>query len=112
MTPGYRRESSDIGWQRWSVGLAELAHGFQHVDSVPVDDGVKGETEDPGAVKIKSKFHDRAHVDVRVRDRCNVREVLGQRWPGLSAQGLATDKWIVCRVLPLIADMGRHAGRA
>jgi len=35
-----------------------------------------------------------------------------ERWLGLSAQGLATDKWIVCRVLPRIADMGRHAGRA
>ena len=36
----------------------------------------------------------------------------GERWPGLSAQRLATDKWIVCRLLSRIADMGRHAGRA
>ena len=35
-----------------------------------------------------------------------------ERWLGLSAQGLATDKWIVCRLLPRFADMGRHAGRA
>src|SRR3546814_5486638 len=47
VTPEYRRESSDIGGQRWRPGLAELAHGFLHVDSVPVDDGVEGETEDP-----------------------------------------------------------------
>jgi len=47
VTPGYRRESSDIGGQRRRPGLAELAHGFLHVDSVPVDDGVEGETENP-----------------------------------------------------------------
>src|SRR3546814_11694616 len=47
VTPEYRRESSDIGGQRWRPGLAELAHGFLHVDSVPVDDGVEGETADP-----------------------------------------------------------------
>ena len=35
-----------------------------------------------------------------------------ERWPGLSAQGLATDKWIVCRLFPRFADMGGHAGRA
>src|SRR3546814_9744849 len=34
-------------FRSWRPGLAELAHGFLHVDSVPVDDGVEGETEDP-----------------------------------------------------------------
>tara|TARA_R110000868_G_C10735798_1_gene751980 strand:- start:57 stop:539 length:483 start_codon:yes stop_codon:yes gene_type:complete len=33
-----------------------------------------------------------------------------KRWPGLSGQGSATVKWIVCRV-PCLANMGRHAGR-
>ena len=35
-----------------------------------------------------------------------------ERWLGLSAQGSALDKWIVCRLLRRITDMGRHAGRA
>ncbi len=38
-------------------------------------------------------------------------EDVEQRWPGLSEQGSATVKWIVCRV-PCLANMGRHAGRA
>lgn len=37
---------------------------------------------------------------------------ISERWPGWSAQGSATDKWIVCRLFPGTADMGRHAGRA
>jgi hypothetical protein len=34
-----------------------------------------------------------------------------ERWPGLSEQGSATVKWIVCR-FRRVADTGRHAGRA
>lgn len=34
-----------------------------------------------------------------------------QRWPGWSAQGSATVKWIVCR-LARSADPWRHVGRA
>ena len=47
VTPGYRRESSYIGGQRRRPSLAELAQGFLHVDSVPIDDGIEGEAEDP-----------------------------------------------------------------
>ena len=46
MTPGDRREARDIGGQRRRSRLAELAQGFLHVDSVPVDDGIEGESED------------------------------------------------------------------
>jgi hypothetical protein len=35
-----------------------------------------------------------------------------QRWPGLSEQGSAKDKWILCRLFSRDADLGRHAGRA
>jgi hypothetical protein len=35
-----------------------------------------------------------------------------ERWLGLSEQGSATDKWIVCRLFPRTTDMGRQAGRA
>ena len=34
------------------------------------------------------------------------------KWLGLSEQGSATDKWIVCRLLLRTADLGRQAGRA
>jgi len=44
--------------------------------------------------------------------RCSHDFFLAQRWPGLSAQRSATDKWIVCRLVSCIAEMCRHGGRA
>jgi hypothetical protein len=43
-------------------------------------------------------------------DALTTREI--ERWLGLSEQGSATDKWIVCRLFPRTTDMGRQAGRA
>ena len=55
-----------------------------------------------------------AHFKIAVDGNEIVNLSLGngiERWPGLSEQGSATVKWIVCRV-PCLANMGRHAGRA
>jgi hypothetical protein len=35
-----------------------------------------------------------------------------ESWPGLSEQGSAKDKWILCRLFSRDADLGRQAGRA
>ena len=52
--------------------------------------------------------HVRPHLHVLLdADRV---EVL--RWPGLSEQRFASDKWIVCRLVPSIAVAGRCVGRA
>jgi hypothetical protein len=49
-----------------------------------------------------------SHMSGRMTGRIAVIE----RWLGLSEQGSATDKWIVCRLFPRTTDMGRQAGRA
>jgi hypothetical protein len=80
VTPGYRRESSYIGGQRWCPGLVELAHGFLHVDSVPVDDGVEGETEDPKLLLLETVISVSASSD-RLRARATINLELCQDSP-------------------------------
>ena len=41
----------------------------------------------------------RTHDNWKLK-RIKAREAGTERWPGWSAQGSATDKWIVCRLLP------------
>jgi hypothetical protein len=69
------------------------------------------------SVSILLSAEDRERLSAIIVDRKSPlkhiqRANIVQRWPGLSEQGSAKDKWILCRLFSRDADLGRHAGRA